>query len=198
MEKFKKIIPYLLVVLFLGWASYKFFIERKVEPEPKMTLDWDQLDATSGSAPEESPVTLKKEEDSVKPQKVREHSTLSESEEDKFEAFDKMEKSWLLSVKSIIGDQFYPQYVEMRNRNEKEKMEAYKEYHDYLRKKHGDNFQYNISEDQSIREKKINQAYLKDLLALIGDEKFKAYLKARDKINEENRKKGKEFIQVEF
>ena len=199
MNKFKKAIPYLLVLLFLGWASYKFFIERKPETEPKMTLDWDQLDATSGSKAEESPVTLKKEmppED--KPEKVREYTSLSKSEEDKFQAFDEMEKKWLLEVKTVLGDQFYAQYLEMRERNEKEKMEAYKEYHDYLRRKHGDNFKYNISEDQSIREKKINQDYLKKLLELIGETKFQAYIKARDKINEDNRRAGKEFIQVEF
>ncbi len=197
MDKIKKFFPYFLVLLFLGWASYKFFIERKPAPEQKMTLDWDQLDATSGSKPEESPVTLKNNSEGS-PQKVREYNSLSKDEDEEFRAFDEMEKKWLSDVKVVIGDEFYAQYLSMREQNEKEKMEAYKEYHDYLRRKHGDNFKYNISEDQSVREKKINQEYLKKLLALIGENKFQAYIKARDKINEDNRRKGKEFIQVEF
>lgn len=198
MQKLKKFFPYFLVVLFLGWASYKFFIERKAEPEQKMTLDWDQLDANSGSEPLDTPATIKKDEELVKEPKTREYTTLSQSEDEKFEAFDRMEKKWLAEVKTVIGDSNYARYLEMRELNEKEKMEAYKEYHDYLRKKYGDNFKYNISEDQSIREKKINQKYLQELMELIGKEKFQAYIKARDKINEENRRNGKEFIQVEF
>lgn len=193
----KKSIPYLLVVLFLGWASYKFFIERKPKPEEKMTLDWDQLEGTTGERKEETPETLKKEAPSLK-RPGREFSTLSKDEDEQFAQFDEMEKKWLGEVKTIIGNEFYPQYLNLRERNEKEKMDAYKEYHDYLRKKHGDHFQYNISEDQSIRETKINQSYLKELLTLIGEKKFQAYIKARDKINEENRRKGREFMQVEF
>ena len=38
----------------------------------------------------------------------------------------------------------------------------------------------------------------KGLNALIGDRKFKEYLKTRDKVNEENRKRNKLFIQIEF
>lgn len=163
-----------------------------------MALDWDQLDATSGSNPLDTPASIKEEETPQGSPKVREHSTLNQSEEEQFAAFDKMEKAWLDSVKTIIGASLYSRYLEMRNNNEKEKMMAYKEYHDYLRKKYGDNFSYNISEDQSVREKDINQRYLKDLLAMIGNEKFQAYIKARDKINEENRRNNKVFIQIEF
>jgi uncharacterized protein YgiM (DUF1202 family) len=86
----------------------------------------------------------------------------------------------------------------MRDRNEKEKMQAYKEYHNYLRQKYGDKFSYNITDDQSAREKQINQRYLKDLLKLIGPEKFKKYTASKDQFNEEMRRKNKESIQIEF
>ncbi len=198
MEKLKKTIPYLLILLLVGWFSYKFFIVRKA-PEPQsMKLDWDQLDATSGSKPEDVPVTLKTDDQLVKPRKVREHSELSKNEEEQFAEYDQMEKKWLGNVRAIIGEKDYPSYLEMRETNEKEKMQAYKEYHDYLRKKYGDKFSYNISEDQSVREKEINQRYLKLLLQKIGKEKFQAYINARDKINEENRKAKKLFLQIEF
>lgn len=195
MEKLKKALPYFLVLLFLSWASYKFFIERKMPTEPSMALDWDQLDATSGSNPLDTPATIKKGEEK---QGMREHSTLTPAEEEQFAAFDRMEKEWLTTVQGIIGADHYNRYLEMRDNNEKEKMMAYKEYHDYLRQKYGDKFNYNISEDQSVREKEINQHYLQELLKLIGHDKFQVYLKARDKINEDNRRNNKEFIQIEF
>ena len=121
-----------------------------------------------------------------------------ESAQNNFEIYDQMEKKWLESVSNIIGNKSMPMYLDMRERNDKEKMQAYKEYHDYLRFKYGDKYTYNISEDQSIREKKINERYLNDLLKLIGQEKFKAYLKARDDFNEENRRQSKEAMIIEF
>ncbi len=48
-----------------------------------------------------------------------------------------MEKTWLEDVKDIIGEKDFQTYVEMRETNEKEKMQAYKEYHEFLRKKYG-------------------------------------------------------------
>jgi uncharacterized short protein YbdD (DUF466 family) len=195
MEKLKKSVPYLLIALLTAWFSYKFFIERKLPAEQSMALDWDQLDSTSGSNPLDTPASIKKDSDVPH---MREHNTLTKEDEEQFDAFDRMEKAWLATAESIIGVNHYARYLEMRENNDKEKMMAYKEYHDYLRQKFGDKFTYNISEDQSVREKEINQRYLKELLALIGETKFQAYLKARDKINEENRRNNKEFIQIEF
>ena len=195
MKKFNQSIPYLMVAILIGWFSYKFFVERKIPAGPSLALDWDQLDASSGSTPEKRPATLRKVNGATH---MREHNSLTKEDEDQFVEFDLMETSWLATVESIIGIKDFPRYEEMRDNNEKEKMMAYQEYHDYLRQQFGDKFEYNISEDQSIREKEINQRYLKDLLALIGDAKFQAYIKARDKINEENRRNNKAFLQIEF
>lgn len=197
MKKVKALIPYLLIALLTAWFSYKFFVERTPPSEAqKMTLDWDQLDSTSGSNPLDTPASIKKEADDVP--HMREYSTLTKDDEEQFEAFERMEKEWLAIAESIIGITHYPRYLEMRENNDKEKMMAYKDYHDHLRQKYGDKFTYNISEDQSVREKEINQRYLKELLTLIGNEKFQSYIKARDRINEENRRKNKTFIQIEF
>ena len=117
---------------------------------------------------------------------------------DDFEVFDKLEKEWNDKVRTIIGPDNYLAYQDMKSRNEKEKMLAYQEYHDYLRKKNGDNFSYNISEDQSVREKNINQHYLKELLKLIGTEKFVKYTSAKDQFNEKMRRDKKASIQIEF
>ncbi len=195
MNKFKQSVPYLLIVIFTGWFSYKFFVERKTPTQPSMALDWDQLDSTSGSAPQKNPSTLRKVDGASH---MQDHNTLTKADEAEFAEIDLMEGSWLTTVESIIGRTDYPRYIELRDANEKEKTIAYQEYHDYLRKEFGDKFEYNISEDQSIREKEINKRYLKELLALVGNEKFQTYLKARDKINEENRRNNKAFFQIEF
>ena len=194
-KKLNQSIPFLLILVFTGWFSYKFFIERKAPPEQSLALDWDELDSTTTSPPEKTPVTLKTVDGASH---MREHNTLTKEDVDQFAVFDKMEKSWLAVAETIIGKVNYPRYLEMRESNEKEKMMAYQEYHDYLRQQFGDKFEYNISEDQSIREKDINKRYLKDLLTLIGNKKFQAYVEARDKINEENHRKDKSFIQIEF
>lgn len=123
---------------------------------------------------------------------------LKNSDDESFQSYDRLEKGWLEKANTIIGAKDYPMYQEMRARADKEKMQAYKEYHDYLRQKYGDKFEYNISDDQSIREKKINQRYLGELAKLIGTEKFIQYTKARDLYNEALRRKIKEPIQIEF
>ena len=105
--------------------------------------------------------------------------------DDNFSQFDQIEKAWLLKMESLFNRNDYDFYNEIRNRNEEEKMEAYKEFHDYLRKKNGDNFSYHISEDQSVREKAINNKYSQVLLKRIGPEKFKMYLQVRDQFNED-------------
>jgi hypothetical protein len=121
-----------------------------------------------------------------------------EQPDSNFEIYDQMEKKWLGIASNILGSKNYSQYLEMRDRNDQEKMRAYKEYHDYLRLKYGDKYSYHISDDQSIREKKINEHYLNELLKLVGEDKFKSYLKARDDFNEQNRRQSKEAMMIEF
>jgi uncharacterized short protein YbdD (DUF466 family) len=101
-----------------------------------------------------------------------------------FEEYDQIEKNWLLKMNNMFGEKDYQFYLDLRARNEEEKMQAYKEFHDYLRQKYGDKFSYHISDDQSVREKAINTRYTRDLLKKVGEEKFKLYLKARDEFNE--------------
>jgi hypothetical protein len=194
----KKFLPYFLIVLFLAWAGYRFFITRDIEKAKReghsLALDWDQLDATSGNTVKETPATIKTSA-ATSSEKVFKASV---AQDEQFEAFDKVEGVWLGRVEKIIGPENFPRYTQMRFSNEKEKLKAYQDYHAFLRKKYGDKFTYNISEDQGIQEKKINQKYLKELRALIGDAKFKAYIKARDEINEQSRKEETNHLQIEF
>lgn len=122
----------------------------------------------------------------------------SDSQDERFEEFDRQEKAWFSQAKAIMGEKDFPLYVQMREQSEKEKLMAYKEYHSYLRQKFGDKFSYNISEDQSVREKEITKRYLAELLKMIGQDKFKKYTAARDQFNEQMRRENKEAIQIEF
>jgi hypothetical protein len=109
-----------------------------------------------------------------------------------FEEYDQNEKAWLGKIELLLGENDFQYYTDLREKNDQEKMQAYKEFHEYLRQKHGDNFSYNISEDQSVREKDINTKYTRMLLKKIGEEKFKMYLKTRDEYNEELQKQSKD------
>jgi hypothetical protein len=143
------------------------------------------------------PNTIKVDDQKSEPIKIKK---IVETKDDNFIAFDKMEKEWLTKVSNLIDKKEYSVYLELRELADKEKNIAYQEYHDYLRQKYGNNFKYNISEDQSIREKKINEKYLQDLLKLIGEEKYKKYLKLKDEYNESliRNSNGKSVITIEF
>jgi uncharacterized short protein YbdD (DUF466 family) len=117
-----------------------------------------------------------------------------------FNQYDKNDKEWLGKIENLLGEKDYAFYLELRKKNEDEKMVAYNEFHEYLRKKYGDNFSYHISEDQSVREKEINTRHTKELLKQIGSEKFKDYLKERDQFNEELLRKSEagQALVIEF
>lgn len=197
----KKIPLIVLFIILVSWFVYR--ATHAPVPKNEVVIDSDTAIAPAQNVPS----TLKvngTQEDKTRPvqpgfgpQKVRVYES-PEAKDEKFEEFDRQEKVWLGKVKSIIGDKDFPIYVEMREQSEKEKLMAYKEYHDYLRQKFGDKFSYNISEDQSIREKEITKRYLAQLLKMIGDEKFKQYTAARDQFNEDMRRNNKDSIQVEF
>ena len=198
----KKSLPYLVVIIFLGWAIFKFFSARtailaKPATAP-LALDWDQVDANTNSKVQEVPETLRQGTAKGTASNSTPHSPAAIKSDKSFDMYDQVEQKWLDEGALIIGKKDYAAYLEMRKINEKEKLEAYRAYHESLKKKYGDKFTYNISEDQSPEERRINQSYLRRLLGLIGEEKFKRYLKARDKINEESRKNDKSFLLIEF
>lgn len=192
----KKILFFIIVILsVLGWFIFRSTpvpLEKVVE-----TNNETKVNSSDTKVPPSLKINTQAKVAGNKPEENKNYR-LKESKDEQFEIFDKLEKEWLTKAQAIIGAEKYSQYLEMRNQNDKEKMQAYKEYHDYLRQKYGDKFSYNISDDQSIREKQINQRYLKDLLKLIGPEKFKIYTATKDQFNEEMRRNNKEAIQIEF
>jgi hypothetical protein len=177
-----------LILLIANWAYYKALNR----PNRNIVLN-EENNQTPSSLELKSPSQLPA---------VNTNSKLKNmpinSEDQNFEVYDEMEKKWLLKIQTIISADKYARYLELKNQNENEKLKAYKEFHHYLRQKYGDKFSYNISEDQSIREKEINQKYLTELAKLIGPEKFIDYTTAKDELNEEMIRNNKESIQIEF
>lgn len=189
----------ILLAAFFAWFFVRYFNRDMSNPRggaTNLALDWDSLDKDKKKNLESAPTTLKTDEPA--PHRTRVHETMTPSEEAQFEIYDQMEREWLSKMKGLLDEREYAIYQDMREQNEKEKLKAYEQFHQMLRKRHGDQFSYKISEDQSAAEKEINQKYLKELLAIIGEKKFAEYLKARDQINENFRRKNKIFIQVEF
>ena len=201
MEKFKKIIPVILIVIFIGWFCKKYFIDREVPRSQTQELNrydleaHDELDEEGEDSDALDGHTHGANE--TKEEKMLKELTDEEAEEI-IGKIEKIEQKWLDQVHAIVGDQNFEQYLKMRQRNEKEKLDAYNQYHEFLRKKYGDKYAYNISEDQSKKEKEINQNFLKEFKMLIGEAKFNDYLKAKDEINKEYQKQNELFMDIEF
>jgi hypothetical protein len=190
--KLASLLGLIVLLLFVFWRirqhmrASKDYVQQ--EPEQKITQDKD------------IPLSLKLNDQSVQARVLSEQvsSKTYEGRDEHFEEFDQAEQLWVSRVKEIIGKPHFLLYLELKKLNDEEKMLAYKEYHDYLRQKYGEHFSYNISEDQSLREKQINQRYLEKLLKIIGPDTFKSYTEAKDLFNESMRRQDKESIQVEF
>jgi hypothetical protein len=180
----------LLIVCLLCLGILIYFISRSA-------TDKDEKKFTDIQSPLIPTVVSKIDKPSIAPIKTTE--TVS-NEDKNFNEYDSNEKAWLSQIDNVLGKEDFTFYLGLRERNEAEKMKAYQEFHDYLRQKNGDNFSYNISEDQSIREKEINTKYTREFLKKIGEEKFGLYLKARDQFNSELQRKshGGQALVIEF
>jgi len=185
----------MLLLALLGILLYRVISILKIPGQNEVLTTSDRPENKRKSL---NPQSLKIKVSKNMESKTKVYESPSNSPDDSFAVFDKMEKNWLKSAEEIMGRDKFVVYTEMRTRNEKEKMQAYKEYHDYLREKYGDKFSYNISEDQSVREKEINQRYLKDLLKLLGEEKFREYTLKKDQINEKLRRDNQTSITIEY
>ncbi len=198
--KIKKIIFSILALIvfsLIGWGYFGKKSEILTEEKIVETSTDKKNDEQLTSQNTTTPSSLKIQETKNHETHVFSDSTKSTNDES-YEAFDRMEKSWLEKIHSVIGEKYYTQYLGLREQNDKEKMTAYKEYHDYLRQKYGDKFSYNISDDQALKEKSINQRYENELLKLIGSEKFKIYVATKDQFNEDLRRANSQSIQIEF
>lgn len=194
-KKVAIIIISLIVLLALGWFAYRALDKNETEV---ITESGPDIQTVAPNTPPSLKTVAPKQIETEEFGAISGSKKVQEDNDTNFEVFDHLEKAWLQRAQNIIGGEKYPMYLDMRNRSDKEKMQAYKEYHDYLRQKYGDKFSYNISDDQSVREKEINQRYLKELLDFVGPLKFKEYTSAKDQFNEEMRRKNKEAIQIEF
>lgn len=177
----------IILILIIASVAVWFFFSKRIEPgselQPEENIVSEVKDQTS-------PTVILKEDKSVV--STKKTSSLENPQDKNFDEYDKNDKIWLGKVQNVLSRNEFEFYQGLRSNNEEEKMQAYQEFHDYLRQKHGDNFSYNISEDQSIREKQINAKYTQEFLKKIGPDKFKLYLNMRDQFNEEQQRKSKD------
>ena len=182
-----------LILIVIAWQAYRT-LKTSEEKYSETSSDSKIISKDSNAPLSLKLITVANHNPSIQKNNDKGHLT----DDDQFLAFDKVEEEWVGKVEEILGVDQFSKYLEMKKNNDIEKMQAYKEYHDYLRQKYGDKFSYNISDDQSPKEKQINQRYLKDLLKLIGPIKFKSYTSAKDQLNEQVRRSNKEAILIEF
>lgn len=125
----------------------------------------------------------------LKRESYQEQNVEAVDEEDSkkdFLAFEQFENRWIVEVKRVFPKpKMFEVYLVFREDNEKEKMEAYEEFHKLMEKKFGANYTYSLSEDQTKMEQKINDKYLKKLKDMLGEKAFMNYLKTRDEFNEQ-------------
>jgi len=200
-----KKLSYLVLIIALAFLAYYFSKsnEKTITKQNSNSNDFQNtsLNNNSSNKKESLPDSFKSGDDQNKKASNEELKVkVVETHDPKFEEFDRLEALWLKEVQEIFGREEYHYYQTLREVNEKEKMEAYQAFHDYMRSKSGNNFSYKITEDQTIREKKINEKYLNMLEKKVGASKFRQYISRRDALNEKNQraKNGQNVIVIEF
>jgi len=115
---------------------------------------------------------------------------ISKEEMEKLENyFVKVEKDWKNKMRNMImtdfklGSEVFKQYEVLREGLERDKMEAFEEFHSYMRDKYGDNYTYNPTEDEDQFSKKLHEDYADRLRKLLGEENYKRYLEEKEREN---------------
>lgn len=205
----KKIFIFLGLIVISGLSVYFYFMKGKgtmekiteyeVQSSSVKSSPHGDLPKSSAKLPinEEKLKELKRE--SYQDQNVE--SVDNEENKKDFAAFEQFENRWIAEVKKVFPKpKMFDVYLVFREDNEKEKMEAYEEFHKLMEKKFGPNYTYSLSEDQTKMEQKINDKYLKKLKDMMGEKAFMEYLKVRDEFNEQimRETKGQRPLLIEY
>jgi hypothetical protein len=116
---------------------------------------------------------------------------LTEEELDELEEyFDQVETQWTTDMENFITKELrmpkdvYEKYETLREAYEKEKYQAFNDFHEEMFKKHGTNYSYNPSEFNTKFENTFRDEYLVKMKDLIGEENMTRYLEMLDATNE--------------
>ncbi len=177
-----------LVVLLILVAAAFYFLRNK-ENLPLSTEKQSVAITAVTNAPEIDP--LPKSLEITSGEKKKTSKPGPEAEDDKnFEEFDRLEEKWLNQMQTFFNDEKkFNIYMMFRDSSEKEKLDAYEEYHKHLEAKYGKNYSYSLSEDDTKREESINNKYLNKIKLLLGEKEYIKYLEVKDQFNKEEAKK---------
>ena len=116
--------------------------------------------------------------------------SLNEEDADKMTAyFEATEKSWNERMEHLIIDELHlptktlKEYKVLREGFDRDKMEAFEDFHKYMRDKHGDNYSYNPTKDEEQFANKVKDQYDSKLRQLFGQEHYLQYREVRDEFN---------------
>ncbi|MBI2520395.1 MAG: hypothetical protein HYV97_08250 [Bdellovibrio sp.] len=116
--------------------------------------------------------------------------SLNEEDADKMTAyFEATEKAWNDRMDHFITDELHlpikvlKEYKVLREGFDRDKMEAFEDFHKYMRDKHGDNYSYNPTKDEEQFANKVKDQYDSKLRQLFGQEHYLEYREVRDQFN---------------
>jgi len=122
-------------------------------------------------------------------------SSISGEDLDRMEEyFLKTESEWTQSMQNLIldelnlGQEVLREYQALKEGFERDKMDTFEEYHQFMQEKHGDNYTYIPSKDEEEFSSKINKEYLDRIRKLLGAENYNRYLQLRDSFNDKLKK----------
>ncbi len=166
----RKVLIFLILVLVV-FISYMFFLENtKV-----VTID------TQATSVTEDPIKTKK----IKPIQVEEINLKKEILDDETLVTNK----WMKNIREIFELELvddpdaYDDYQSMKASFEEDRMDAYDEFMDQVRK---ENKTFNITELEDGKYKEVEEEYLKAFQLRYGQKVFLKYLEAIEKHNESN------------
>ena len=122
--------------------------------------------------------------------------SLNEEDADKMTAyFEATEKAWNERMEHFIIDELHmpvsalKEYKVLREGYDRDKMEAFEDFHKYMRDKHGDNYSYNPTKDEEKFANKVRDKYDAKMRQLFGQEHYPQY---RDVLSEFNKQRKAE------
>lgn len=105
------------------------------------------------------------------------------------EKFQKVELEWENKMRDLIFNEFdldqkaFDEYVALKEGFQRDKIEAFEEYHQFMQEKYGENYSYQPTDDEIAFSVKINEEYLLNMKKLFGEERYLRYLEFRDQYN---------------
>ncbi len=118
--------------------------------------------------------------------------SLNQDEADKMTAyFEATEKAWDERMEHLIIDEMHlpmstlKEYKVLRDGFDRDKMEAFEDFHKHMREQYGDGYSYNPTKDEEKFANKVKDQYDARMRKLLGQEH---YLQYREVLSEFNKK----------